>query len=70
MLIIGAGASGAIKNPVDEIVAYSLNAPAGCEDAVHVPAAGSVSLERRHRSERQFRIVGGRQERNGPGQGR
>jgi uncharacterized cupredoxin-like copper-binding protein len=29
MLIIGAGASGAIKNPVDEIVAYSLNAPAG-----------------------------------------
>jgi glucose dehydrogenase/plastocyanin len=37
MLIIGAGASGAIKNPVDEIVAYSLNAPAGAAKTQSTP---------------------------------
>jgi len=40
------------------------------EDAVHTPAADSASLDRRQRSERQLRFLGGRQERNGPGQGR
>ena len=37
MLIIGAGASGAIKNPKNEIVAYSLNAPAGGAKTQTVP---------------------------------
>jgi outer membrane protein assembly factor BamB len=39
MLIIGAGASGAIKNPKDEIVAYSLNAPAGGATTTAAPSA-------------------------------
>ena len=37
MLIIGAGASGAIKHPKNEIVAYSLNAPAGGAKTQTVP---------------------------------
>jgi uncharacterized cupredoxin-like copper-binding protein len=44
MLIIGAGASSpAIKKPQNEIVAYSLNAPAGGAKTQTAPSAGSAS---------------------------
>jgi uncharacterized cupredoxin-like copper-binding protein len=43
MLIIGAGASGAIKHPKDEIVAYSLNAPAGAAKTQAAPSATGSS---------------------------
>jgi uncharacterized cupredoxin-like copper-binding protein len=45
MLIIGAGATSKLKNPKDEIVAYSLNAPAGGAKTQAAPStsAGSAS---------------------------
>lgn len=47
MLIIGAGASGAIKNPKYEIVAYSLNAPQGGAKTQAAPSStGSSSAAR------------------------
>jgi len=42
MLIIGAGATSKIKNPKNEIVAYSLNAPAG---GAKTQTAGATSAE-------------------------
>jgi outer membrane protein assembly factor BamB len=43
MLIIGAGASGKVKNPKNELVAYSLNAPAGGAKTQTVPPSSAGS---------------------------